>query len=69
MLGLGLGILLHWFVMTKINVDMVAFDMRILPASYLYSILFTFAFAVIVNLVMYVKLERINMAESLKSIE
>ena len=64
-----LGKLLHWFVMEQIKVDMVAFAHIIHPMSYLYSILLTFGFACIVNLVMFRKLERINMAESLKSIE
>lgn len=67
--GLVLGKLLHWFVMEQIKVDMVAFAHIIHPASYLYSILLTFGFACIVNLVMFRKLEHINMAESLKSIE
>ena len=67
--GLLLGKLLHWFVMEQIKVDMVAFAHIIHPMSYLYSILLTFGFACIVNLVMFRKLERINMAESLKSIE
>lgn len=68
-LGLGLGNLLHRFVMAQINVDMISFDVRILPVSYLYSIALTFVFMIIVDMVMKVKLERINMAESLKSIE
>ena len=67
--GLGLGKALHWFVMEQIKVDLVSFDKIILPTSYLYSIVLTFVFACIVNLVMFSKLEKINMAESLKSIE
>lgn len=67
--GLGLGKALHWFVMEQIKVDLVSFDKIILPTSYLYSIILTFVFACIVNLVMFSKLEKINMAESLKSIE
>lgn len=69
LVGLLLGVFLHRFVMEQIDVDMITFDIRILPASYLWSILLTFVFMVIVDLAMYVKLERINMAESLKSIE
>ena len=37
--------------------------------SFVKSILLTFVFMVIVDVVMYLKLERINMAESLKSVE
>ena len=67
--GLGLGKLLHWFVMYNINLDMVSFKTLIMPASYLWSFVLTFAFAMFVNGLMFFKLEKINMAESLKSIE
>lgn len=67
--GLGAGICLHRFVMANIDVDMVAFQPRVLPFSFVKSILLTFGFMVIVDVVMYLKLERINMAESLKSVE
>lgn len=67
--GLVLGVFLHRFVMYHVDVSMMTFDVRILPASYVKSILLTFVFMIIVDLAMYVKLERINMAESLKSVE
>lgn len=67
--GLILGRYLHAFVIYKIDIDMVCFENRILPASYIYSILLTMVFALIVNFFMYFKLNRIDMAESLKSIE
>lgn len=67
--GLVLGKWLHWFVMYNINIDMISFKKLITPASYLLSLLFTFGFAMLVNGLMYFKLEKINMAESLKSIE
>ena len=67
--GLGAGILLHAFVMAQIRVDLVDFSVRILPKSFLWSALLTFLFNFIVDLFMVLKLERINMAESLKSIE
>ena len=67
--GLGVGVLLHAFVMAQIRVDLVDFSVRILPKSFLWSALLTFLFNFIVDLFMELKLERINMAESLKSIE
>lgn len=67
--GLGLGKWLHWFVMYNINLDMVSFKTLIEPISYLWSFLLTFVFAMFVNGLMFFKLEKINMAESLKSIE
>ena len=66
---LGAGICLHRFVIANIDVDMVTFQPRVLPFSFVKSILLTFVFMVIVDVVMYLKLERINMAESLKSVE
>lgn len=67
--GLGLGKLLHWFVMYNINLDMVSFKTLIKPVSYVWSLVLTFVFAMFVNGLMFFKLEKINMAESLKSIE
>ena len=67
--GLGAGILLHSFVMAQIRVDLVDFSVRILPKSFLWSALLTFLFNFAVDLFMVIKLEKINMAESLKSIE
>ena len=63
------GVFLHRFVMAQIKVDLVDFSVRILPVSFLYSIVLTFIFNFAVDLFMELKLERINMAESLKSIE
>lgn len=67
--GLVLGRFLHAFVMNQINIDMIAFDIRVSPVSYLLSVALTFVFAWAVNLVMSVKIDRINMAESLKSVD
>ncbi len=67
--GLVLGHFLHSFVMSQINIDMIAFDVHIKPASCFYSILLTILFTCVVDLFMSVKLESINMAESLKSVD
>ena len=69
LVGLGLGVLLHSFVMEQIKVDMVSFATIIKPISYVYSVVLTFVFYFLVNRVMAVKLDRINMAESLKSVD
>ncbi len=69
LIGLPAGVLLHGFVMSQINIDLVSFDVRIVPPSYGYAFGLTLIFTVIVDLFMRVKLNRINMAESLKSIE
>ena len=67
--GLGLGYLLLVFVMAQIKIDMVWFKAMILPVSYVWSVLLTILSAVIVNFVFYFKLDKINMAEALKSVE
>ncbi len=69
LVGLPLGKLLHWYVMQQIKVDYVSFNIRIEPVSYFIAIGFTFLFTVLVNFIMYFRLQRISMAESLKSIE
>lgn len=67
--GLPLGILLHRFIMSQLKLDFVNFPVTILPLSFLYSLALTFLFTFIVNLVLRRKLDSINMAESLKSVE
>lgn len=69
LVGLLLGKWLHQFVMYNIQIDMVSFKTVITPVSYILSLIFTFAFAMFVNGLMFFKLRKINMAESLKSIE
>ncbi len=67
--GLPMGVALHRFVMNQIQVDMVSFQTRILPVSFVLALGVTFLFALMVDLVMRRKLAHINMAESLKSVE
>lgn len=67
--GFPLGIALHRYVMYNIDIDMIKFDINIQPVSFVYAVIFTLAFAVLVDVVMYFKIKKINMAESLKSVE
>lgn len=67
--GILLGRLLHAYVMAQINIDMVSFDVIVTPLSVLFSVLLTFAFALLVDVFMHFKLQKIDMAQSLKSIE
>ena len=69
LLGLGGGWALLSFVMSQIQIDMVWFTARLLPLSYVLSVVLTFLAAVLVDGVLYFKLDRINMAEALKSVE
>ena len=68
-LGLVLGIGLEAFVITTAEVDVVMFGRSIHPMSYVYSAALTLVFALIVNVAMAPRLRRIDMVESLKSVE
>lgn len=69
LLGIPLGIWLHRFVMSQIQIDMVSFQVNILPQSYVLALVLTFAFTFAVDLMMQSKLNKISMAESMKSVE
>ena len=68
-LGLGLGKLLLRFVISQIRIDAVWFKCMVLPVSYGYAFALTVISALAVNFVFYFKLQKINMAEALKSVE
>ena len=67
--GLGLGYLLLLFVMQQIKIDMVWFKAIVMTPSYVWSVVLTMLSACVVNFVFYFKLDKINMAEALKSVE
>ena len=67
--GAVFGIFLHRYVITTVEVDAVMFGRNIKPISFVYSGIITFGFSMFVNMVMYFKLKKINMVESLKSVE
>lgn len=67
--GAVFGIFLHRYIITTVEVDAVMFGRNIKPVSFLYSGLFTVGFSAIVNLFMHSKLKKIDMVESLKSVE
>jgi len=67
--GMPLGLLEHHFVMNVINMDMVMFGMNITFFSYTASFLITFVFTIIVLLLTRKPLRKIEMVESLKSVE
>jgi len=69
MFGLVLGYFLLLFVMSQIKIDMVWFKALVLPRSYVLAIVLTMLAACMVDFIFYFKLEKINMAEALKSVE
>ena len=67
--GLGLGIILHQFIMVTVEVENMMFGRLINPLSYVASFILTIVMGVIVNLVMNKKLKKVEMVESLKSVD
>ena len=68
-IGLALGKLLHSFIISKIKVDMMYFAPCVKWPSYLISVALTFVFAILVNMRMRRRIDNIDMAGALKSIE
>ena len=67
--GMVLGNFLHRYTILTVEVEEAMFGRQIHWQSYLYSFLFTAAFSLFVNWVMFYKLKKIDMVESLKSVE
>ena len=67
--GLFMGNLLTGFIVGSIQMNNVMFPKIISPLSYVWGFLLTLAFSMLVNFIMYFKMNKISMVESLKSIE
>jgi putative ABC transport system permease protein len=67
--GLFGGVYLHKFILTTVEVDMLMFPQIIYPSSYVLAVALSAAFAVFVNLIMNIRLARIDMVGSLKNVE
>lgn len=69
LLGLIFGFFLTSAVVVSVEIDKLRFIRRIKPISYVYSVLITLIFSFIVNKVIHFVLKKIDMIESLKSVE
>ncbi len=73
LIGIAIGLLggyfLNYFIIGTCEINMLRFSKIINPLSYVYSILITIGFTLIVNFVTYFALKKIDMIESLKSVE
>ena len=67
--GLFVGIALHRFVVVTVEVSNIMFGRSIYPQSYIYSLALTLLFTVLVCLALRRRLKKINMVESLKSVD
>ena len=68
-LGLIFGYFLTSLIILSVEIDKLRFIRRILPLSYVYSAIITFVFSIIVNSIIHFVLKKIDMIESLKSVE
>lgn len=68
-LGLIGGYFLNYFIIGTCEINALRFSKIINPISYIYSILITVIFTIIVNIVTFFALKKIDMIESLKSVE
>ncbi|MDD3243965.1 MAG: ABC transporter permease [Eubacteriales bacterium] len=69
LVGLAAGVLLHKFVVQTSEVDLVMFGRTLRATAFLYAGVLTMVFTFVVNAVFHFKLKKIDMVESLKSIE
>ena len=67
--GLGLGVLLTRFVVSAAEVDSIMFGRHVYLPSFVMGAVLTFAFSFLVNLIMHFRLRKINMVESMKSVD
>ena len=68
-IGLVGGFFLTHFITGTCEINMLRFSKEIKPISYVYAALITIVFTVIVNIATYFSLKKIDMIESLKSVE
>lgn len=69
LVGIPLGILLHHYIMHEVEMDYIMFGRNITVLSCIVCVGITLIFGILVNLFMAKHLRRIQMVESLKSVE
>jgi putative ABC transport system permease protein len=67
--GVPMGMLINKFILATAETNDILFFQRISPIYYIFAVLLTMIFSVIVNLAMYSRFDKIDMIESLKSAE
>ena len=68
-IGMLMGKLLHQWLILTVEIDMLMFGRTLSLPSYLYAVVLTVLFSLIVNLAAHRKLKHIDMVESLKTVE
>ncbi len=67
--GLILGVWLLRFIISTVEIDMLMFGREIHFAVFVISAVLTLVFAAIVNIIMHFRIKKIDMVESMKSVE
>ena len=67
--GLLLGTVFHKFIMVTVEMDYVMFGRTIDIKSFIMAAILTIIFSLLVNWAMYYKLKKVQMVESLKSVD
>lgn len=68
-IGFFVGKILHYFVVITAEVDIVMFNRELVWWAYVFAAVMTLLFTALVNLILHFKLKKIDMVESLKSVE
>ena len=68
-IGMLMGKMLHQWLILTVEIDMLMFGRTLSLPSYLYAVVLTILFSLIVNLAAHRKLKHIDMVESLKTVE
>jgi putative ABC transport system permease protein len=69
LIGLVLGVFFHRFIIVTAEVEYVMFGRIVKPLSFVYAGILTMVFSLLVNIVIHFKLKKIDMVESLKSVD
>lgn len=69
MLGMIGGIILNIFILKTCEINILRFEQELKPYAFIVSALITIGFTIIINIATYFTLKKINMIESLKSVE
>ena len=67
--GMGMGKLLHQWLILTVEIDLLMFGRELALTSYAYAVVLTTVFSLLVNLAAHRKLKKLDMVESLKTVE
>lgn len=68
-MGMVMGKLLHQWLILTVEIDMLMFGRQLSLISYAYAVVLTVLFSLLVNLAAHRKLKKLDMVESLKTVE